>query len=262
MAETDSEKYLKEFLKVAPLSHALWRATEALAYEDVELVSPILDLGCGFGEFSGVAFGRMEMGVDINGDELARALKGGKYKSVSWADARELPFGNGEFSTVISNSVLEHIENVERVLDEVHRVLRKGGKFVFTVPTTELKKNLGIYSFLKSLNSYDLAEKYFELHRRAFKHVSLKSPYWWKRKLRSSGFEVESITGTISPSLLKIHEAFLVTAFPSQLWKLLFGRRLVVTVGLRSAILPIFFGSFVKLERGSNINLFVIARKK
>ena len=126
MKKIKGEKnYLAEFLKIAPLSHALWRAVEALSFDQIELKNPALDLGCGFGEFSGVVFGKVETGIDINKKELADALKNKKYNKVVWADARALPFAAKSYSTVIAVSVLEHIENAEIVIKEVGRILKK-----------------------------------------------------------------------------------------------------------------------------------------
>ena len=73
--------------------------------------------------------------------------------------------------------------------------------------------------------------------------------------------EIEKAEGTISPTVLKLHEFFLISAFPSQFFKLFFGKRLVVSIGLRSGILPIFFSRFIRLNKDSKINMFFIARK-
>jgi SAM-dependent methyltransferase len=50
------------------------------------------------------------------------------------ADARDLPFEKEFADTIILNQVLEHIYEYEKVLDEIHRVLKKDGKFVISVP--------------------------------------------------------------------------------------------------------------------------------
>src|SRR3989344_718487 len=104
-------EYLKAFLKVAPLSHALWRSIEALSFSQVKFKQPVLDVGCGFGEFAGVVFDKVEVGIDVSASDLEKALKGKQYKKVQWADARNLPFKSKSFSTVTSVSVMEHIEN-------------------------------------------------------------------------------------------------------------------------------------------------------
>lgn len=256
-----SKQYLRDFLKIAPLSHAIWRAVEALSFGSIELKSPVLDLGCGFGEFSGVVFDHIEMGIDINRPELAQALKGKKYKKVEWADARKMPFKNSTYNTVVSVSVMEHISHSPKVLTEVHRVLKKDGLFVFSVPTPELNNSLMAPKILKVLGMKDRARKYIKLHKKAFKHVNLKNKNWWTKELKKANFEVLVCHGTLSPTALRLHELFLITAFPSQLGKLLFGKRLIMSVGLRSKFLPIFFSRFIVIDKKSQINLFFVARK-
>ncbi len=50
------------------------------------------------------------------------------------AGGGDVPEPDGSFDWVLSNSVLEHIDDLEPVLKEVARVLRPGGVFIFTVP--------------------------------------------------------------------------------------------------------------------------------
>ena len=45
-----------------------------------------------------------------------------------------LPFAADTFDVVVSCDVLEHVESIERSLDEIHRVLRPGGSFIGFVP--------------------------------------------------------------------------------------------------------------------------------
>lgn len=262
MVNKSGKEYLKDFLKVAPLSHALWRSIEALSFSRVEFKPPVLDVGCGFGEFAGVVFDRVEVGTDISPKDLERALRGEKYGEVQWADARAMPFRVNSFGTVTSVSVMEHIERAEEVISEVARILRRGGIFVFSVPTTKLKENLLIPSLCQKIGLNKLADKYFELHSRAFKHVHLRSKSWWREQLEQAGFEVLDSHGTLSPTALKLHEIFLISAFPSQFWKLFFGKRLIMSLGIRSTVLPIFFSRFVYIDKKSDINVFFIARKK
>ncbi len=57
------------------------------------------------------------------------------YKTVDIiGDARKLPFKDGVFKGIICNSVLEHIFEVEKVVDECFRVLDKGGYIFMCVP--------------------------------------------------------------------------------------------------------------------------------
>lgn len=50
------------------------------------------------------------------------------------ADAANMPFQDSVFDYVICSEVLEHVPDPRRVLAEIHRVLRPGGKLLATVP--------------------------------------------------------------------------------------------------------------------------------
>ena len=56
------------------------------------------------------------------------------------ADAQALPVANGVVDEVSATCLLEHFDAPYRVLDEVHRVLKRDGRAVFRLP------NLGTYS--------------------------------------------------------------------------------------------------------------------
>jgi ubiquinone/menaquinone biosynthesis C-methylase UbiE len=50
------------------------------------------------------------------------------------ADAEHLPFEDATFSLITANMVVEHVEHPERLLQEVCRVLKPGGLFLFHTP--------------------------------------------------------------------------------------------------------------------------------
>lgn len=71
--------------------------------------------------------------VDI--DEAALALiDSAQCYEVARADACDLPYGNDSFDVVVSFDVLEHIRDHDQAVEEIHRVLKPGGMFLFTVP--------------------------------------------------------------------------------------------------------------------------------
>lgn len=52
------------------------------------------------------------------------------------ADVRHLPFADGVFDVIVSNSTLDHFESSDEIansLHELHRVLRPGGKLLLTI---------------------------------------------------------------------------------------------------------------------------------
>ncbi len=94
----------------------------------------ILDLGCGFGAYSGALMGNglKCVGCDINFDYLKTASKQGL--PVVNVDS-VLPFRDRAFDSVLMLEVLEHVPNMERILTEAFRIARKN--VVITVPNTQ-----------------------------------------------------------------------------------------------------------------------------
>ena len=258
----DSRKYFYRYIQIAPLSLALWRGVEAAAMARYPLVRPVLDVGCGFGEFGGVFFdSTVEVGIDINQKDLLYAAKSGKYKQTTWADARKLPFKSKQFKTVISVSTIEHImDNHDQVFREIYRVLKPGGRLLCTFPTSHLYRSLTIPKVLEWFGWQEAAYAYFRLYNKAFKHVFLPPPNVWKRLVRNAGFDIEVFEGTLSRSTLFFFEAFLPIAFVAQIEKIFFGKRVAAFPSWRRRLL----GSLSILMRKDSknlANLLIVAKK-
>lgn len=78
------------------------------------------------------------VGVEPNEDfhpRLLETLDGLPARRWSWelvvADAHHLPFDDESFDTVTASFTFCSVTDPARVLDEVHRVLRPGGRFLF-----------------------------------------------------------------------------------------------------------------------------------
>lgn len=90
----------------------------------------ILDLGCGPG-YMGALFAR-ENNV-LFGDSDAKNLVKIKGEQIV-LDGRNLPFKDDVFDYVICADVLEHVYEDDKVLDNIYRVIKRGGKAIITVP--------------------------------------------------------------------------------------------------------------------------------
>ena len=90
----------------------------------------ILDVGCGLKPYRNLFASPNYVGIDIAG--------GGHVDSAKivdkYYDGKNIPYVEGEFDVVICTQVLEHSEDPERVVEEMFRVLREGGKLYLTVP--------------------------------------------------------------------------------------------------------------------------------
>jgi len=104
----------------------------------------ILDFGCGAGEVvaAGLADGRDIYGVEIfEGGSHARSeveRRGLFNRRVFEVRGGRLPFADGSFDLAVSNTVFEHVEDLEAALSEIHRVLRPGGRLVAFFPSYEV----------------------------------------------------------------------------------------------------------------------------
>ncbi len=254
--------YFDEYLKKAPFSLALWRAIEAGEVNKIKYKRPILDVGCGFGEFAGVCFKRkVEVGIDISPRDLIMAKEGGKYKKLLLADTRKLPFPKESFSTVISISVLEHVPDVQLAIKEIFRVLKKDGLLIFTVPTNRLYNCLFYPGLLEKLNLSFLAKGYYRLYNKAFKHVNIVDQNEWIKMAQKAGFTVKLLKEIIPPKATMIFDIFLLSAFPSQLGRTVFGKRFVWGLRSKNWLLKKLFTEVLLEENKIGSNILLVAQK-
>jgi len=263
MEESDKSRHLlRRYLEEAPLAVALFRACEAVAFSTVALERPILDVGCGFGEFGRIFFEDAlppEAGIDLDRAELKRERQLPACRSVAQCDARKLPFKDASFGSVMSVSTLEHIPEVSAVFPEVARVLRPGGVFAFSVPIDTLNANLLGHRLL-SVGSAKLADRYARLVHRSLTHVNVWPAATWTQIVASAGMAVERAEPILSPPATKWFEALLPAAYGSRLWRRVTGRRpphpgMFVRMAERR-MLPL-----VRQGSAAGSNLFVVARK-
>ncbi len=145
---------LTEFVARYPAqpATAFWRAIEidVLANAGIPANSPDslgLDLGCGDGILTDILFQRMGVtprlvGIDPDPLETAAAKSYDFYDRIHTCPGDAIPEADATFDYVISNSVLEHIPNLEPVIAEVGRLLKPGGRFFYTVPCPGFHENL------------------------------------------------------------------------------------------------------------------------
>ena len=110
--------------------------------------------------------------------------------TVQHMDITALPFPDGQFDWVICNHVLEHIEEDQKAMSELYRVLKPGGCALLQVP---ISRKLEITYEDFNIQSPEEREKHFGQND----HVRVYGNDYPKR-LKSAGFEVEEIIPTPS----------------------------------------------------------------
>ena len=135
-----STRWLRQLSKLVPARMALFdpMVGDWLGLE-------VLDLGCG-GGFMAEALalrGASVTGVDPSDPALVAARRHAAKVALvidyRQGSGERVPVADGAMDVVVCVDVLEHVEDLERVLDEVGRVLRPGGLFLFdTINRTRL----------------------------------------------------------------------------------------------------------------------------
>ncbi len=135
-----------------------------------------LDLCCGDGYFASLSQpDGFDVGCDISESALRRAGDLGRYGSLSHVDvARGIPFSDAYFSTIVSNSSLEHVHHIEGAMREIARVLKPGGRLYFTLASD--------FAYQWWPGSQDALNRYLS-YQPVYSHFSLDE--WAERLARS-----------------------------------------------------------------------------
>jgi SAM-dependent methyltransferase len=107
-------------------------------------VKTILDVGCGLGFYGKAlrAAGYDWMGVEVKPEDARQLEQAGLPHVLTSGDT--LPFADKSYDAAICVEVLEHIEQTDRFLREIARVVRK--RALFSVPNAEIIPYLTSYA--------------------------------------------------------------------------------------------------------------------
>lgn len=217
MSNPTTDDLLWQQLKTLPAFRALLRAVEARFYSQIPLPEPILDVGCGDGNFAELALPqrRITAGIDPWWRPLNKAARTDSYDLLIQAMGDNLPFADHFFASAFSNSVLEHIPDIQPVLNEVGRVLRPGARFIITTPSHLFTEYLGGAALFRRMNLDGLAERYQKFFNFVSRHAHTDSPQIWAERLALAGFSVERWQYYFSRDALRALEFGHVQGLPS-----------------------------------------------
>lgn len=211
MKNIELSYYLEEYLKNRPPFLAVIRAKEAFLYQKyLPLKRPILDVGCGDGFFAKIAFGGADIGLDLKDSRMHESNN--IYKKLLEYDGIKIPLKSGSVNTVVCNSVLEHVADLDSVLSEMHRVLKKGGLLIAPVmakPWEDYLININIYK---------------NWMRKKQEHVNLLTKSKWIKAFEKTGFRLEKEIGHLSPKMCKVIELLHYWSIPNLILYKLTGR--------------------------------------
>ncbi len=153
----------------------------------------VLDIGAGTGLIVHTVAPHTKevVGVDISEDMLSRAIEHGNGNvRFLRMDARDLQFPDNYFSRVTARMVFHHIlKDTQKAINECYRVLKKGGKMIFSegVPPHVDAKSFYIEMFkLKEERLTFMEEDLLALMRNAgFRDVDLKTLWLRQTSIRN-----------------------------------------------------------------------------
>lgn len=209
MVKVTHQDWLQTMLNVlVNPAHALWKAVEAKYITRAfihKAEHPILDLGCGNGVVSLHLFNsKVDIAMDLSPQMVKEAKRTGAYEHYLVADARFLPFKDRSINSIISISVLEHVFNVDALLFEISRVLRKDGILVFTVPSDKFSEMLFFHVTMKKLGLSSVAKAYSIWANKTAEHIHCYSPMVWSKKISHVGLRPLEVRYFLSPCAVRI----------------------------------------------------------
>ncbi len=104
---------------------------------DLNKVKDVLEVGCGAGLLSSYMVEKYEWkvtGIDIDTKQIERAKKEHsekKHLNFLEADVKQLTYGDNEFDLILSFDALHHIPKLDKTLNEISRVLKPYGFYIF-----------------------------------------------------------------------------------------------------------------------------------
>jgi ubiquinone/menaquinone biosynthesis C-methylase UbiE len=172
----------------------------------------VLDIGTGTGHtaFALAKSVRAVVGTDLTLEMLReaaqlRTARGAANVRFTLADAHRLPFPSSAFHLITCRRAAHHFSNIGLALDEMHRVLRSGGRIV--IDDRSIPEDDFVDACLNELDRY-----HDESHVRQYRASE------WRRMLQDHGIVLESVetytkhrpltafTGKASPeNVRKIH---------------------------------------------------------
>lgn len=150
---------------------------DELSFINKQPAGKILDVGCGLGFLlSGVSEKFDKYGVEVSNLACETAQKYCKIYNSTLGDAN---FPSNYFDIVVLYHVIEHIENPENLIQEINRILKKGGILILGTPNFECFVAKRFKNNFRLLNDKT--------------HISLFSDKSMTKFLNDFGFKIKKI---------------------------------------------------------------------
>lgn len=237
----------------------------------------IMDLGCGTGYY---LFLLSSLPVDLNLtgfdhdkkalDEARNSLRNKKINFVL-GDSHKLPFKENFFDKIVASEVLEHLEDDQKALKEIYKILKPNGILVISTPS------INYPLFWDPINW--LLQRLFNIHiKKGFfsgiwnQHIRLYDKEDLENKFKKAGYKIETSEELTYWSLPFNH--YLVNAVARLLYDVKISQKVAdnlskfkqtqkpLIIDLAFKLVNSFDGLNEIFPNKTGVNVFIKARKK
>ena len=192
MQNDDTEKYWSRFSETYDENQAYAVGQEFIGEIDKELnrlpdLGHTVELGCGTGIFTDLIIPKTMhlVATDLSNELLALArkrLSNNPKVMFQKENCMATSFASGVFDSAFMANLIHVVEHPDQVLQECHRVLRKGGKLIIVTYT-----NVGMHL----LDKIKLGLRFFKVWGKPPKHTHIFSPESLADLMQDAGFTIE-----------------------------------------------------------------------
>ena len=139
--------------------------------------SRILDVGCGISTVLHYVRGE-KYGIDPLADAYKKIYRYPSDMTILRGVGENIPFPDEFFDAVFCSNALDHVEDPKKTVEEIHRVLKKGGYFILTVEIFKRRGKRDIkhpYSFTQTDIHLLVKDKFKIIFERESPWIGLRS---------------------------------------------------------------------------------------
>ncbi|MBU3922742.1 methyltransferase domain-containing protein, partial [Patescibacteria group bacterium] len=282
-SKTEHSKEIKKALRICKFFFNVYptrtyssvsKSLEVGFFELCDLKSPILEIAVGDGYLSSLIFKDKKCFLDVGGDMIYETILSAKkyshIKKLVIFDAESLPFLDESFNTVVMNNLIHHLPSRKKALNEVERVLRPGGQFIFIDNLSGWINYTFDSRLLRFLHLGFIAKKLETFKLRLFAQKLLTSSEYWNDLVSGSQMEVLINKDFMSKRAMTISSIFeylnLLQGQPTResmklLLKINFLRKFI-DKRINNIIRYLIINESELIKKGDGAFLFVVLKKK